>query len=342
MTPNELQQTIQTAYHTKLPLFIWGSPGIGKSDIVRQAARSLDIKLIDLRAALLDPIDLRGFPQITGNTTAWIPPCFLPTEGRGILFLDELNSAPPTVQAACYQLVLDRAIGEYHLPEEWHVIAAGNLESDRSVTHRMPTALANRFLHATLQPTVNDFCQWAQNTQAPAEIITLPTIDSKIITPEIQAFLKFRPSLLHKMPDSKSQEKAFPTPRSWSMISRIQQCNLPTTLAYSLYSGLIGEGAAAEFSGFIKICQSLPDIQDIISRPATASLPQEPAALYAIIGALARISNTNNISPIMAYAYRMANEWQSMLISDIKQKWPAFTETRTYIDWITARQNILL
>jgi hypothetical protein len=130
------------------PVFAWGGPGIGKSAIVSQLADRLGIPLKDVRALLLDPVDLRGLPFLRSDgRSKWATPEFLPQTGSGILFLDELNAAPAMVQASCYQLVLDRRLGEYALPDGWAIIAAGNRDSDRAVTTRMPTPLRNRFVH---------------------------------------------------------------------------------------------------------------------------------------------------------------------------------------------------
>ena len=146
------------------PYLCGAPPGIGKSQVIAQAARDLGIDLIDVRAVLLDPVDLRGLPHIDENRRAcWCPPDFLPREGCGVMLLDELNAAPPLVQAACYQLVLDRCLGEYRLPEGWSMVAAGNRETDRAVTHRMPSALANRFAHLNFDVDAEEWIQWAQD-----------------------------------------------------------------------------------------------------------------------------------------------------------------------------------
>ena len=137
------------------PVFIWGGPGIGKSDVVRQLAKAMGVPLKDIRALLLDPVDLRGLPFLGADHAAkWATPDFLPKDGEGILFLDELNAASAMVQAGCYQLVLDRRLGEYTLPDGWSIIAAGNRETDRAVTTRMPTPLRNRFTHLNFEVDV--------------------------------------------------------------------------------------------------------------------------------------------------------------------------------------------
>jgi MoxR-like ATPase len=144
------------------PVFIWGGPGVGKSAVVRQLAAELTVPLQDIRALLLDPGDLRGLPFLgKDGQTKWAAPGFLPHDGSGILFLDELNAAPAMVQASCYQLVLDRKLGEYTLPEGWAIVAAGNRDSYRAVTTRMPTPLRNRFVHLEFDVDLQEWSEWA-------------------------------------------------------------------------------------------------------------------------------------------------------------------------------------
>jgi MoxR-like ATPase len=180
------------------PCISGAASGVGKSQIVAQVANALNYEFLDIRAVQLDPVDLCGLPRITADCAEWVPPKFLPTGGQGILFLDELTSAPQMTQAGCYQLVLDRKLGEYQLPEGWVVIAAGNPASERGVHFSMPRPLRNRFVHLDLEPDFEDWTQWAVKAG---------------IRPEILAFLRFEPSLLHGA-DATSDQNAWPTPRS--------------------------------------------------------------------------------------------------------------------------------
>ena len=189
MRPSHVCEALHHLVRIRQPVFLWGPPGVGKSRLVADVARRQGRKLYDLRAVLLDPVDLRGLPRISDEgITSWCVPEFLPhpqdTE-EGILFLDELNAAPPLVQAACYQLILDRRVGQYRLPDGWAVVAAGNRESDRAVTYRMPSALANRMVHLDVECHIDDWLDWARDNG---------------IREEIQAFLRFRPRLLISIP----------------------------------------------------------------------------------------------------------------------------------------------
>jgi len=182
MKPSKLYEALHALIGERVPLHIWGACGVGKSQIVAQVARDLNIFFLDVRAVQLDPVDLRGLPRIAADQTEWVPPKFLPTDGKGILFLDELTSAPQMTQAGCYQLILDRKLGEYVLPDGWVVIAAGNPASERGVHFAMPRPLRNRFVHLELEADLSDWCRWAVGAG---------------VRPEIIAFLRFKPDLLH-------------------------------------------------------------------------------------------------------------------------------------------------
>src|SRR5258707_6559140 len=181
MKASAVANALRTLIAVHQPVFIWGSPGIGKSAVIRQLASALKLPLQDIRALLLDPVDLRGLPFLgPDGRSKWATPDFLPADGSGVLFLDELNAAPAMVQASCYQLVLDRKLGEYTLPDDWAIVAACNRDSDRGVTTRMPTPLRNRFVH--LEVEVNE-----ANTQRSGHKARYPPI--------VVAFRRFRAAL---------------------------------------------------------------------------------------------------------------------------------------------------
>jgi len=185
-------------------VYLWGSPGLGKSSIVKQAAGSLGLGLVDVRATLLDPVDLRGLPRLDGDRAIWCPPAFLPRDGEGALFLDELAQAAPLVQAAFLHLTLDRRVGEYELPDGWSVVAASNRSEDRAGTHRLISPLLNHFVHLDLEVSNEDWQTWAV---------------ANAIVPEVRAFLHNRPGLLAQF-DATSNPHAFPTSptktRTWN------------------------------------------------------------------------------------------------------------------------------
>ena len=155
VSPNQAKSSIRRAFKKKRPIFIWGPPGIGKSEIVHQIGSEYKKSLvIDIRLSLWEPTDIKGIPYFDSNqnTMVWAPPAELPDAATAkkydtiILFMDEMNSAPPAVQAAAYQLILNRRVGTYHLPENVVIVAAGNREADKGVVYRMPAPLSNRFV----------------------------------------------------------------------------------------------------------------------------------------------------------------------------------------------------
>ncbi len=331
MKPSIIIDNLKSLIAIRRPVFIWGPPGVGKSQVVAQTAARLGLDLVDIRAVLLDPVDLRGLPHIDGNgLTSWRPPDFLPQDGEGLLFLDELNAAPPLVQAACYQLVLDRRLGEYELPEGWRIVAAGNRETDRAVTHRMPSALANRFVHLNFDVDPDDWIIWAQSAG---------------LAPEVIAFIRFRPGLLHAF-DPRKDDKAFPTPRSWEFVSQIMSSRRNGARAVpphaEVIAGTVGEGAGAEFCGYLRICQDLPDPDKLLARPETAPVPGDPATLYAICELLSKRTTKENLTQIMTYAGRLPPEFSVLLVRDAARVNSGIVHTPAFGEWAAAHADVLL
>ena len=316
------------------PVMLWGPPGLGKSDLVRQIAAARKLPLIDVRAVLLDPVDLRGLPVVTNGKAQWVPPVFLPDAKRdgkeGILFLDELNAAPPSVQAACFQLVLDRRVGEYELPPGWRIIAAGNRQSDRASAQKMPTALANRFASVNVDPDVNAWQDWARDN---------------IANPVVPAFIRFRPALLFKMPDNPAEPR-FPTPRAWANVARVID-GAPDDLRLDLTAGLVGDAVAAEFEGFCRVFASLPKIGDILADPENAKVPvaSETAAMYAVATALARSVDQKTFPAAMTYMKRLptaSTEFLTVMVMDAAKRDAALKNTKAYVQWAAENAAVIL
>ncbi|PIE68759.1 MAG: ATPase [Deltaproteobacteria bacterium] len=327
MKPSRVITALKLLIPLQQPVFLWGAPGVGKSQVVRQVAHNLDRELCDIRAVLLDPVDLRGLPKIgAANTTQWCAPSFLPSTGSGILFLDELNAAPPLVQAACYQLILDRRLGEYVLPDGWTVVAAGNRESDRAVTHRMPSALANRFVHLEFETDLDDWIAWAV---------------VRDITPLLRAFLRFRPELLHAF-DPTRGEKAFPSPRSWEFVAGILDAEPQHEVLHDLLSGTVGAGAASELMGFMRIYRNLPDVDDVLAAPETVPIPNDPATMYALCEAVARKSAPDTRDRIVTLAMRMPPEFSVLLVRDAVKHDNDVVTCPAFASWAAAHADVLM
>ena len=266
MKPTRLTTVLSSMLGQRWPAFIWGPPGIGKSAIVHKIAAEATLPVIDLRASLLDPTDLRGIPAIVDKQAVWCPPAFLPTDTDvpGILFLDEINAAPPLVQASLYQLVLDRRVGEYILPDGWWIVAAGNRQKDRAVTFRMSSALSNRFVHLDLDTDVSDWRAWALE---------------KELEPLVVAFIGYRPALLREDP---GESAAFPTPRSWEMLSDIIKKFGSPQACLDIIPGVVGSGASTEFAAFVKRALNMKQMEAIVADPSTALLPKALDGLHVL------------------------------------------------------------
>ena len=205
LRPSELAEVLALLVEARQPTMVWGPPGAAKSMIARQVATAANRRYVDVRALLLDPVDLRGIPwRDSADRTRWAPPVFLPPSddpGLWLINLEELPSAVPMVQAALYQLFLERKCGEYELPEGASLIACGNRSQDRAVVHSMPTPLSNRLVHLEIRVDARDWLAWGA---------------ANGIAPEVLFFIELEPDLLHDF-DPKSKEHAFPTPRSWEL-----------------------------------------------------------------------------------------------------------------------------
>ena len=306
--------------------FVWGAPGIGKSSIIKAVAAKGNLPVVDLRASLLDPTDLRGLPVVKDGRAVWCPPSFLPAPGMkpGILFLDEINAAPPLVQAAMYQLVLDRRVGEYQLPEGWRIIAAGNRAEDRAVVFRLSSALANRFIHLTLEVDVDCWTDWAFKHQ---------------IDPVIIGFIRFRPALLA---EKKPSGPAFATPRSWEMASdAIKACG-GLKEAQDVLPGIVGEGPAAELIAFGKNAQVTKALEAILEDPEHAPLPTALDQIWAITSCLAAMAckTSQGDKAIETLLSRLPPDFAAVLAKDALKVSPKFLFKQGFRQYMKANASL--
>jgi hypothetical protein len=253
------------------PVFLWGPPGIGKSDIVKQIGDDAGREVIDVRLALWEPTDIKGIPYYNADmgTMTWAPPAELPTnaDSTAIIFLDELNSAPPAVQAAAYQLILNRRVGTYNLPKGVDIVAAGNRDGDRGVTYRMPAPLANRFVHLEAKVDFDDWQDWATLNKVHAEVV---------------GYVGFAKQDLYDY-DPKSSSKAFATPRSWSFVSDLlgdDDCDTDTL--HNLIAGAVGDGLATKFMAHRKVAGRMPKASDILDGKVKTLEIKEVSAMYSL------------------------------------------------------------
>jgi hypothetical protein len=260
------------------------------------------------------------------GTTRWNPPNFLPTEGEGVLFLDELSQAPDSVQSSLLQLVLDRRLGEYCLPEGWRILAAGNRVTDGTFSRKISKALGSRFAtHLELAVDLDEWCAWAIDNQVPSEII---------------GFLRLRPDLLHHF-DAKAQGNSFPCPRVWANVGQFLG-KLPFEAELPFFAGALGFGAAAEFTSFLQIYRDLPDIEAIMLDPDQSAVPDEPSVLYALCGAMSRKITSDNTSPAFRYMRRLPSEFQVVWLRDALQAEPKLAASTEFSSWARDNGDLLL
>ena len=334
------REFVSTAEGHHTPVMLWGPPGVGKSQMVAQIAARHDVPVIDIRLSQMEPSDLRGIPFRDGEHVEWAIPSMLPDAERhgpsGILFLDEITSAPPSVSAAAYQLILDRRLGEYRVPQHWANFAARNRQGDRGVTYSMPAPLANRFSHFEVDTHLDDWVAWAY----------AGGIDERVI-----AFLRFRPELLFDF-DPAHNPVAFPSPRSWEFAHRaLKKFQDNAELLQGTLQACVGPAAGIELTAFVNSLDQMPDL-DAICTGETVPVPREIDLQYAVAAALvgkairARDGDDSQavIGNILAYAGRFPQrEMGVMLVSDLHRaigndlfSVPAFA------DWAQAVADVML
>jgi len=325
-------------HHT--PVMLWGPPGVGKSQMVAQIAQKHAVPVIDIRLSQMEPSDLRGIPFRAGDIVEWAVPGILPNAERhghqGILFLDEITSAPPSVSAAAYQLILDRKLGEYEVPKEWAIFAAGNRQGDRGVTYTMPAPLANRLSHFEVETNLDDWVAWAWENG----------VDERVI-----AFLRFRPELLFDF-DPAHNPVAFPSPRSWEFAHRsLQKFGNNPALLQGTLQACVGPAAGIELHAFVNSLEQMPDLDDIVQGkevPVPDEIDLQYAVAAALVGRAIRAKDQDNANEVIGHILNYANQFPQkemgvMLVSDLHRaigeqlfRVPEFT------NWATAIGEVML
>jgi hypothetical protein len=326
MKPTRVKQVLEQLMEGHWPVFLWGPPGVGKSSVVQQVVESHHWELRDVRASLLDPTDLRGIPYVEGGRAFWAPPSFLPSDpdSKGVLFFDELNAAPPLVQASLYQLTLDRRIGEYELPQGWRILAAGNRAEDLAIVFRMPSALANRFTHLDFEPDFEDWREWA--------------IDQHI-HPLVVGFLGLRRELLF---DAPKEARAFPSPRSWAILSDHLKRLGESSLFDEVAVGTVGEGAAVEFSGFRQNALSEQQVQRILKNPLKEQLPERLGDQYALISHLCSRASEGPVRNAAGLLLgRLPVEMSVLLTRDLLRSFPVFAADPNCMSFLQEHEDLL-
>jgi hypothetical protein len=328
---------------------VCSSPGIGKSDIARKIAKEQNLKMIDVRLSQCDPSDLLGFPRIDKHTqkdgtiiekAGYVPMETFPIEGDALplddngnemdgwlLFLDEMNSAPLSVQAASYKIVLDREVGIHSLHPNVAIMAAGNLATDKAIVSRMSTAMQSRMVHFELAIDNDAWLDWAADAG----------IDYRII-----AYINWRPENLHNF-DPNHSDKTFPCPRTWHFLSKIVKPMKEISMdKAALLAGTVGEGAGMEFRNFCDIFESLPTLTDILAAPGTIEVPREPSVLYALTGMLTQHIEETNIGKLMLLINRLPIEFQVISLQGVLKRNRKLIAEKSVKEWVVKNSQELL
>ena len=328
MTPKQLSTFLSSAIPARLPILITGAPGIGKSDIVAQAAEVAQADLILSHPAVADPTDAKGLPwPVAGKDHATFLPFgelhqAIQATKPTVWFLDDLGQASPAVQASFMQLLLARRVNGHKLPDCVSFVAATNRRTDRAGVTGILEPVKSRFASIVeLEPNIDDWATWA--------------ISAGHIPPVMIAFLRFRPDLLSAFTPSADLVNC-PSPRTWSNLAKLDQLRLPAQVETVAFTGAVGEGAAIEYLAFRKMAGSLVTAEQIIADPDRAPLPNKPNELYAVSVALASKAKETTLKQIIRYAERLhgaqKGEFSALIMRDVVKRNMKLTHTTAYID----------
>lgn len=337
LNPTQLADLLTKAISANLPILITGAPGIGKSDVVAQAVEAAGAELILSHPVVSDPTDAKGLPWATeGADEATFLPFgelaqALKANKPTVWFLDDLGQASPAVQASFMQLLLARRVNGHKLPDCVTFVAATNRRVDRAGVTGILEPVKSRFTSIVeLTPDLDSWCQWAIDKGLPVELI---------------AFMRFRPDLLCKFKASADLTNS-PLPRTWANVANILKLGLDAELEHVAVMGAVGEGAAVEFMGFLRLFRDLPDIDLILSDPNRGELPDLPAVLYATVTALGTRVNEDNFGSVARYAERLMEaengEFAALLIRDSIRRVPEIKETQAFVNFVTGDFSSLL
>ena len=337
MRPKDLTTFLASAMRARLPVLITGAPGIGKSDIVAQAAADAGADLILSHPAVADPTDAKGLPWVAkdGDSATFLPfgelaralKATLPT----VWFLDDLGQAPASVQASFMQLLLARRVNGHALPDCVSFVAATNRRTDRAGVSGILEPVKSRFVSIIgLEPNLDDWCQWAFSAGMP---------------PELVAFLRFRPDLLCAFTPSADLTNC-PLPRTWAHVGKLLSLDLPSGILHEAIAGAVGAGAAVEFGAFLRLYQELPAIDAILMDPETGTIPTAPATLYAVVTALGMRANAKVFGRIARYAERLTEaqhgEFAALLLLDCTRRDKSLAQSAAFVKLVSGELGQLI
>lgn len=328
MRPKALKETLKSLYKIRRTVVIEGPPGGGKTTIVKEVARELGIPCteVHLPTMLVEDFGIL-FPDKDSDKLTYKLPYWFPVEGQappdGILLFDDRNQASPELQKVLANICQARSLHGYKLPNGWQVVSTGNRQKDRAGANRILSHLRNRETVIELETHVDDWTSWALDHN---------------VKPEVIAFIRFRPDLLHSFDPSFDVNA---TPRSWVEGVSTVLGVVPPDVEFECFKGAVGEGPAAEFVGFLRVYRELPDINNIIKNPLNAQIPQDYITLYALVTSLVYYTDTDNFASICSYINRLNPEFSVLYMSLVIKKNPSLTTTQTFAQWAIKNQNVL-
>ena len=335
VTPTQAKKYIRWCIDRKETFWLHGSPGTAKSYIVAAVAKDMDLVFRDERLSSMDSVDLRGLLDLDreAGVSRWLPPADFPTDDDppGLWFFDEYPDAAEEVRKASQQLVHDRAMGGYRVPENWALGAAGNLVTDMTMIGRQPAALNNRFVHLYVEPEIKD---WTANAAIPQKF-----------HPMVIAFLNWKPSWLHAYHNLPRNEliqlirtsDAWYSCRTWEKVSNIVW-DFGTSKeqikdAFPLIAGCIGLTAATEFNGYVQHYSKLPNIDELIKHPKGYKIPDETAVQWALCTAVSLKITADNLDQVMQFAHKLPDEMQAGMIIAAYRRDPIIADSEAFAEW---------
>ena len=300
------------------PLMVWGPPGIGKSTFIKKTCEENDVGFIDVRLAQREPVDIRGLPVPRDDkegidwivSSDWPRPGIDGTPERGIILFDELTAADSTLQVAAYEFILDRRLGQlYKVPDGWYIVAAGNRTGDGAVARTMSSALANRFCHIEVGSHTKSWLDWALVNN---------------LDPSVIGFIQYMPQKLFSMDGN--TERGWPSPRSWERVAMevelARKNNLPEDLIHIIVEGLIGEGTAIEFMGFLQWSENVPDVEKMLAGQIKPKIPKRSDRRYAMMSAIVHNVRQHDdpisiLDGLLELLLAFPNDWMQLIHHDI-------------------------
>jgi hypothetical protein len=331
MKATDLNEFLVFAIENNFPVLIKGKPGIGKSDLVEQAAKTTGAKLIISHPVVSDPTDYKGLPFMAKDGTAHFMPfgelnALIEAKEKTIFFLDDLGQAPASVQAACMQLILARRINGHAVSDQVTFIAATNRKEDKAGVSGLLEPVKSRFASIVeLEVNTDDWVKWGLQNSMPVELLS---------------FVRFRPALLDDFKPSKDIENS-PCPRTVARIGAMQNKGINKSIEFEVFKGAAGEKFAVEYCGFLKMFRELPSIDEIVLNPKNAPVSNEPAVQYALAGALAHRMTDQNIEAIVTYLNRLPAEISVVSMKDAVTRKRELSLTKSFVKWSAEKGNLM-